>query len=260
MGFDTGYGGGDQQGDGSGSFFDDPSFLAQLQGAFGQGGGGGNGQQYAQYNDPPINTQYGSIGAATGGPTNLGAGGGALFSPHPTPMPAGGGQGNPVSLPDGSQATSPFEVGGNSGSTSGPPMGSEAWMRARVPHYGDLSWGESHRGKQYPSGGGQVGGWYGGYGQQGGGGQQQWYRPQGSDRPAPDNPGAAYDAGPGRAQARDEAAGMSQGGPAPSRWQMPPGGAYGRPQPRQRRRFYGNTGAIQGPQGSPGGAPQGGGY
>lgn len=254
MGFDTGYGGGDQQGDG-GSFFDDPSFLAQLQGAFGGG-----------YDQAPPETAYGAIGGAPGGPVNLGAGGGALFSPHPTPMPAGGGQGNPVSLPDGSQAPSPFEVGGNSGSASGPPMGSAAWLRARDPHYGDLSWGESQMGKraqqwnQNPGGG-----WYGGYGQQGGGGQQQWYRPQGpqgSSRPDPSNPGAAYDAGPGRWEAQQQAQrdqmntqaqGPRQPQGGPQRWGMPQGGAYGRPMPMRKRRFYGNGGGPM-PPGSPGAA------
>lgn len=286
MGFDTGYGG-DQQS--SGSFFDDPQFLAQLQGAFGGGG-----------------------------PTNLGAGGNAVYSPAQKPM-------GPVSLPDGSQATSPYAGGGPAtpwdqntgqripgggggmerppwmtgggyggrmpteaesggapgrgmaqggatspfevGPSSGAPNTLHAAMQPAGGGYGRFPQLRGGGGGRY--GGGAGGGWYGGYGNQEGGGQQQWYRPQGSDRPDSSNPGAAYDAGPGRAEARDEAATQPQ---APPRWQMPQGGAYGRPMPMQRRRrYYGNSGApmpagqgaqgnITAPAAAYAGPAQGGGY
>lgn len=276
MGFDTSGGGGEG---GGGSIFDDPQFMQNLQGVLAQQPqGGGQEDPWAQggeavyrkkrFMDRGYDPDFGDPrrGQGLGGAPEL-------LKYHTM------GGGGPVSAPDGSVsyaggATSPFEVGPSSGAPNTLHAAQQpgGGGYGRFPEMGMMGGGDLRGG-----GGGRArgGGWYGGYepagrldvrerpgagGNAQGGGQQQWYRPQGSDRPAPDNPGAAYDAGPGRAEARDEAAGMPQSRPAPSRWQMPPGGAYGRPQPRQRRRFYGNTGAIQGPQGSPGGAPQGGGY
>ena len=266
MGFDTGYGG-DQQ-DGGGSFLDDPSFLAQLQGAFSGGA--------------PPDTYYGDIGPVQGGGP-VSSGGGALFGPHPPPMPNSGS----VSLPDGStQPTSPFEAGGDS-------RGFQSdFYRGNAPTGGGRDGGGGMMGRWGRGGGG---GWYGGYGNQGGGGQQQWYRPQGpqqqwyrpqgpqgSSRPDSSNPGAAYDAGPGRWEAqqqaqRDEQAQVQAQGPrqqgGPQRWGMPSGGAYGRPMQMRRRRFYGTGGGPMPPGaaasnlGGPsnvmpmqGGSPVGGGY
>jgi len=243
MGFDTSGGGGEG---GGGSIFDDPQFMQNLQGVLAQQPQGDGYTQEAVYRkkrfmDRGYDPDFGDPRRGQG----IG-GGGAVSAPDGSVSYQGG-------------ATSPFEVGPSSGAPNTLHAAQQpgGGGYGRFPEMGMMGGGDLRGG-----GGGRArgGGWYGGYGNAQGGGQQQWYRPQGSDRPAPDNPGAAYDAGPGRAEARDEAAGMPHGGPAPSRWQMPPGGAYGRPQPRQRRRFYGNTGAIQGPQGSPGGAPQGGGY
>lgn len=155
--------------------------------------------------------------------------------------------------------------------------GMPPWMQRRNPGTrDDMRRGYWDRGMndqggmggRRPLGPESRGGWYGGYGNQGGGGQQQFYGPQGPQgqtRPDSSNPGAAYDAGPGKWEAQQQAArdqGAQQG--APPRWQMPQGGAYGRPQMQRRRRFYGNSGAIQGPQASGGGVPVpvngGGGY
>lgn len=266
MGFDTGYGG-DQQ-DGGGSFLDDPSFLAQLQRVTRLEK---NGQKGAFSGGAPPEASYGNIGAAPGGPVTTG-GGGALFGPHPPPMPNSGS----VSLPDGStQPTSPFEAGGDS-------RGFQSdFYRGNAPTGGGRDGGGGMMGRW---GRGSGGGWYGGYGNQGGGGQQQWYRPQGpqgSSRPDSSNPGAAYDAGPGRWEAqqqaqRDEQAQVQAQGPrqgGPQRWGMPSGGAYGRPMQMRRRRFYGTGGGPMPPGaaasnlGGPsnvmpmqGGSPVGGGY
>lgn len=180
------------------------------------------------------------------------------------PISAGNGYG-------GAQPPGGGGYGGYGGGVENTPGGMDLQDLARRfaqqnPHYGDLSWGESQMGKraqqwnQNPGGG-----WYGGYGQQGGGGQQQWYRPQGpqgSSRPDPSNPGAAYDAGPGRWEAQQQAQrdqmntqaqGPRQPQGGPQRWGMPMGGAYGRPMPMRKRRFYGNGGGPM-PPGSPGAA------
>lgn len=326
MGFDTS--GGDPEAGGGGTIFDDPQFMESLQGVMQQQPQGGGYEQ-----DP----WAGSGGAASQEEMyrrprrKYMGGGGGVYDPDfgdPRRAQGMGGGGGVVSAPDGTVygggASSPFEVGGNSGGGGDPndpnsyqymvrhppsfPMdigpgsaneqAQAAWQKklgeARLRDSGrPISAGNGYGGAQPPGGyqgpppggpsqpppwtgnpygnvmygggrGAGGGGWYGGYGAQGGGGQQQWYRPQGpqgSSRPDSSNPGAAYDAGPGKWEAQQQAArdqGAQQG--APPRWQMPQGGAYGRPQQMRRRRFYGNSGAIQGPQGSPGGAPVGGGY
>lgn len=267
MGFDTS-GGGDPEAGGGGTIFDDPQFMESLQGVLQQqpqGGGYGYGQedQTAMYRKKRFGDRggydpdFGDPRRAQGGP--LGGGGSS----------GGGGMlGGVVSAPDGTVygggATSPFEVGPSSGApnTLHAAQQPSGGGYGRFPGMGgDLRGGGGGR---RPLGFESRGGWYGGYGNQGGGGQQQFYGPQGPQghtRPDSSNPGAAYDAGPGKWEAQQQAArdqGAQQG--APPRWQMPQGGAYGRPQMQRRRRFYGNSGAIQGPQGSPGGAPVGGGY
>jgi hypothetical protein len=266
MGFDTS--GGDPEAGGGGTIFDDPQFMESLQGVMQQQPQGGGYEQ-----DP----WAGSGGAASQEEMyrrprrKYMGGGGGVYDPDfgdPRRAQGMGGGGGVVSAPDGTVygggATSPFEVGPSSGApnTLHAAQQPSGGGYGRFPGMGgDLRGGGGGR---RPLGPESRGGWYGGYGNQGGGGQQQFYGPQGpqgQSRPDSSNPGAAYDAGPGKMEAQQQSLrdqGAQQG--APPRWQMPQGGAYGRPQMQRRRRFYGNSGAIQGPQGSPGRAPVGGGY
>lgn len=253
MGFDTG--GGDPEAGGGGTIFDDPQFMQSLQGVMQQqplGGGYGYGQedQAAMYRKKRFGDR-GGYDPDFGDPRRAQGGGGVVSAPDGTVY--GGG------------ASSPFEVGPSSGAPSAlhaaqQPSGGGYGRFPGMVGLADLRGGGGGR-SAFGTGGG--GGWYGGYGNNRGGGQQQWYRPQpqGQMRPDSSNPGAAYDAGPGKMEAQQQSLrdqGAQQG--APPRWQMPQGGAYGRPQMQRRRRFYGNSGAIQGPQASGGGAPVGGGY
>lgn len=247
MGFDTG--GGDPEAGGGGTIFDDPQFMESLQGVMQQqpqGGWYGVQDQAAMYRKKRFGDRYDpDFGDPRRG---QGMGGGGVVS-APDGTVYGGG------------AASPFEVGPSSGAPNTLHAAQQpgGGGYGRFPGKGgDLRGGGGGR---RPLGPESRGGWYGGYGNQGGGGQQQFYGPQGQMRPDSSNPGAAYDAGPGKMEAQQQSLrdqGAQQG--APPRWQMPQGGAYGRPQQMRRRRFYGNSGAIQGPQASGGGAPVGGGY
>jgi hypothetical protein len=119
MGFDTS--GGDPEAGGGGTIFDDPQFMESLQGVMQQQPQGGGYEQ-----DP----WAGSGGAASQEEMyrrprrKYMGGGGGVYDPDfgdPRRAQGMGGGGGVISAPDGTVygggASSPFEVGGNSGST-----------------------------------------------------------------------------------------------------------------------------------------------